>query len=99
MNRISFSDSFNTLNARDAANFFSSIVCREFLHKTVFVGNTWEEEEKGNPLMKTVFIEFRVFNNGTGKKKDMTGTKYVWRSYRAKSFTCTNSSIRKVLES
>lgn len=47
MNRITFDDkSFYTLNARDTANFFSSIVCREFLHKTIFVGSSWEEPEK-----------------------------------------------------
>lgn len=97
MNRITFDDkSFYTLNARDTANFFSSIVCREFLHKTIFVGSSWEEPEKNNPLMKTVFIEFKVFHNGKGKNKDMNGTKYVWQSYRAKCFTCTHNSIKKI---
>jgi hypothetical protein len=91
---IDFNDSFYVLHQKDISNFFRMLYGeKKFQHKTIFVGNCYEEEKK-RTLMKTVFVEFRVY--ATKHKPGDTGELFVWKTYREKSFSCASSGFWKI---
>ena len=86
-----FTDKIYSLHQRDIVNFFECVYNdSQFRHRSITVGNCWEEEDKKNPLMKTIYVEFQSWK--TGSKE---GEPFVWKSYRAKSFACNGMSINK----
>lgn len=96
MSRLSYNNDkeLALANPRDLLNFFSMLHSEiKFNKKTIFVGGYSYEDDKENPLMCTATIKFQVFGNEILKRNGTRGMIYEWRSYRAKSFACSNSGF------
>lgn len=95
MGRISYNNEkeLALANPRDLLNFFSMLTSEnKFNNKTIFVG-AYSNVDDSNPLMCTATIRFQVFGNEVLRRSGTRGVIYEWRSFRAKSFTCSNSSF------
>lgn len=57
----------------------------------LFVNKLTQEDDDIVKTMKTVSISFQFF-----KAKERTGRSFIWTSYRAKDFCCSNSSITEI---
>ena len=80
-------------NPRDLLNFFSMLHSDSiFKGKDIFVGECSYENDKLNSSMITSTIRFQVLGKEDHKAKSR-GKIYEWRSFRAKSFTCSNSGF------
>ena len=80
-------------NPRDLLNFFSMLHSDSiFKGKDIFVGECSYENDKLNSSMITSTIRFQVLGKEDHKAKSR-GKIYEWISFRAKSFTCSNSGF------
>jgi hypothetical protein len=91
MNHLRFSDSFKDVNVKDVQHFMEMLWSdSRFKHKAIVVNNH-ESIDHGDTMI-TSRITFQVWKpQEIGK-----GTKYVWQTYRAKNFCCSNSSFVQV---
>lgn len=95
MSRLSYNNDkeLALANPRDLLNFFSMLHSDStFKGKDIFVGGYSYEHDKENVLMSTATIRFQVFGKEDRKAKSR-GKIFEWRSYRAKSFACSNSGF------
>jgi hypothetical protein len=58
----------------------------------LFVNKLTQLDDDNIKTMKTVEIKFQFF-----KGKEREGKSFIWTTYRAKDFCCSNSSIREIL--
>lgn len=96
MNALSFNEKeIAKADQRDLMRFMSMLQedSRFKNNGRVFVNKLTESNDDVVKTMKTVSISFQFF-----KAKDRTGTRtsFIWTSYRAKDFCCSNSSIKEV---
>lgn len=96
MKSIHFNDKAISVDPRDLMDFTSSIFRDSTVSKssTIFVNKGVIEPYEENPLMVTTTISFQTFKKDKSGK--MIGTSHEWKSFRAKSFTCSNISIRQI---
>lgn len=95
MNRLSYNNDkeLALANPRDLLNFFSMLHSDSiFKGKDIFIGNYSYVHDSSNQLMATATIRFQVFGKEDRKAKSR-GKIYEWRSFRAKSFVCSNSGF------
>lgn len=96
MSRLSYNNDkeLALANPRDLLNFFSMLHSEnKFNNKTIFIGNYSYVHDEENHMMATATIRFQVFGNEHLKRSGTRGLIYEWRSYRAKSFACSNSQF------
>ena len=96
MNRLSYNNDkeLALANPRDLLNFFSMLHSEsQFKGKQIFVGNYSYVHDEKNHMMATATIRFQVFDKKDSKVSGSRGKIFEWRSYRAKSFACSNSGF------
>ncbi len=95
MNALSFNEKeIAKADQRDLMRFMSMIQedSRFKNNGRVFVNKLVESDDDNIKTMKTVEIKFQFF-----KGKEREGRSFIWTTYRAKDFCCSNSSIREIL--
>lgn len=92
MKHINFSrELINKVCSEDLFDFMKSVMPRN--SRSISVVDVIEGKELSNNLMTTITITFQEWNH----KESGIGTKYSWKSYRAKDFCCKNIGITLVL--
>ena len=92
MSRLSYNNekTLALANPRDLLNFFSMLHSDStFKGKDIFVGSYSYQHDEKNHMMATATIRFQVIS----KKDRNVIVFYEWRSYRAKSFDCSNNGF------
>jgi hypothetical protein len=95
MNALSFNEKeIAKADQRDLMRFMSMVQedSRFKNNGRLFVNKLTQLDDDNIKTMKTVEIKFQFF-----KAKERTGRSFIWTSYRAKDFCCSNSSIREIL--
>jgi len=100
MRRISYSNE-NELaktHQKDLLNFFAMLYADARLKdKTIFVNTIEYKDDVKTPTMINVKIKFQSFKKSELNGKVLSkGSFYEWCSYRAKSFVCSNNSIKLI---
>ena len=80
--------------AQDLMEFIKQIMnSNEFDGAAKIVLNRIDQEDSlENDKMTNITVNFQVF----GSKESGAGTEYKWVRFRAKDFSCSNSSIQRV---
>lgn len=94
MNALSFNEKeIAQADQRDLMRFMSMVQedSRFKNNGRLFVNKLTQLDDDKLNTMKTVSISFQFF-----KAKERTGRSFIWTSYRAKDFCCSNSSITEV---
>jgi hypothetical protein len=95
MNSLSFNEKeIAKADQRDLMRFMSMVQedSRFKNNGRLFVNKLVESDDNNIKTMKTVEIKFQFF-----KGKEREGKSFIWTTYRAKDFCCSNSSIREIL--
>lgn len=95
MNALSFNEKeIAKADQRDLMRFMSMVQedSRFKNNGRLFVNKLVESDDDNIKTMKTVEIKFQFF-----KGKEREGKSFIWTTYRAKDFCCSNSSIREIL--
>lgn len=95
MNALTFNEKeISQADQRDLMRFMSMVQedSRFKNNGRVFVNKLTQLDDDKIKTMKTVSINFQFF-----KTKDKMGKSFIWTSYRAKDFSCSNSSISEIL--
>ena len=95
MNALTFNEKeIAQADQRDLMRFMSMVQedSRFKNNGRVFVNKLTQLDDDKIKTMKTVYINFQFF-----KTKDKMGKSFIWTSYRAKDFSCSNSSISEIL--
>jgi hypothetical protein len=95
MNALSFNEKeIAQADQRDLMRFMSMVQedSRFKNNGRLFVNKLVESDDDNIKTMKTVEIKFQFF-----KGKEREGRSFIWTTYRAKDFCCSNSSIREIL--
>jgi hypothetical protein len=95
MNALSFNEKeIAQADQRDLMRFMSMVQedSRFKNNGRLFVNKLVESDDDNIKTMKTVEIKFQFF-----KGKEREGKSFIWTTYRAKDFCCSNSSIREIL--
>jgi hypothetical protein len=95
MNALTFNEKeFSKSDVRDLMKFMSMIQSDTRFRNNgrLFVNRFNESDDDKIKTMKTVEISFQFFK---GKEKE--GKSFIWKSYRAKDFCVSNSSIIEIL--
>ena len=95
MNALSFNEKeIAKADQRDLMRFMSMVQedSRFKNNGRLFVNKLNDLEDDKIKTMKTVEIKFQFF-----KGKEREGKSFIWTTYRAKDFCCSNSSIREIL--
>jgi len=93
MKNLKFSELMETANQKDIFDFMDSLTNGVFLQNKnadrVSVAGYYVEDDAEVDTMETVEIYFQTWEPGESGK----GSFFVWTSYRAKNFSCSNQSI------
>lgn len=95
MNALTFNEKeIAQADQRDLMRFMSMVqeYSRFKNNGRVFVNKLTQLDDDKIKTMKTVSISFQFF-----KGKERVGRSFIWTSYRAKDFSCSNSSISEIL--
>jgi hypothetical protein len=95
MNALSFNEKeIAKADQRDLMRFMSMVQedSRFKNNGRLFVNKLTQLDDDNIKTMKTVEIKFQFF-----KGKEREGKSFIWTTYRAKDFCCSNSSIREIL--
>lgn len=101
MNCISFSDNFTNSNVhqKDLQNLISTIISTidtvSANIRNLHVVSYKETPHKVANLMTTIEIEIQTWT-GVQIEDGGTGTHLLWVCYRAKDFSCSNISVKKL---